>query len=343
MDTTRCISSRIARRSLAGALTLVVGASVLAGASGTADEERYVGCVHRRSGNLRVIDPEAGSCRPAETQITWNEAGPAGPAGPPGEPGVLGSLDDLEGLGCRDGAGTVAVAYGANGHIDLTCVAPTPPGGVDCGDLVAFDPRSTPAYDDYPVVDETATNQYRSYLHRLIVPAVQAAAERVRAVAGASATGHGAPIGLADMSECDGSVPGTSTGAPGHPPGTHVGGLDLDVAYFQTGTPDNHLRPVCDSVEAGREAFHCVGPPDRLDAHRTAIFLEALASTGLVRVVGVDGRIGPVLLETLQQLCDAGLTGCTPVPLAFETTDEGRGWFRFHHDHMHIGFAAPAR
>ena len=60
-----------------------------------------------------------------------------------------------------------------------------------------------------------------------------------------------------------------------------------------------------------------------------------------MRVIGVDGRIGPVLEAELQSLCDQGITDCSPVPLAYETTDQGLGWFCFHHHHMHVSFSLP--
>ena len=56
--------------------------------------------------------------------------------------------------------------------------------------------------------------------------------------------GNFAPLGLGDMSEADGSIPGTSTGNPGHPPGSHEHGFDIDIAYYQLYAPDNLLRAV---------------------------------------------------------------------------------------------------
>jgi hypothetical protein len=269
-------------------------------------------------------------------------AGPPGPPGPPGERSGIESIEELEGLSCNEGTGTVDVAFAADGAIDLRCESSPPPPTEDCGFLVAFDPR-TGAYDDYPTNGETETNQYRSYLRGEFVAVVKTAAELVEATAADWSSGHGGRIGLGDMSECDGAIPGTSIGEPGHPPGSHTDGFDIDIAYYQALTPDNHLRPVCESSIDGRDQHHCVAAPDRLDASRTALFLEALASSGLLRVVGVDGQIGPVLEARLQELCDDGITDCTPVPLAYEATDIGRGWFLFHHHHMHVSFTLPSR
>lgn len=127
------------------------------------------------------------------------------------------------------------------------------------------------------------------------------------------------------------------------PIGTHTDGLGIDVAYFQVGTLDNRIRPVCESTINRSDEHHCVSDPDRLDVPRTALFVEALASSGAVRVIGVDGRIGPLLEEEIRRQCDARLTDCTPVPLAYETSDSGQGWYRFHHHHMYVSFTSPSR
>jgi hypothetical protein len=329
------------------AVILVSGAA-FAHAATPSREGAFTACVHKSTGALRVIDADTSDeCKSTEYRITWNSRGPqgpigpAGPPGPPGPPGSLTSLDELGGMSCNAGTGRVEVSYATDGAVALKCVTNAPPPPTDCGNLIAFNPRATLAYDDYPINGETVDNQYRSYLRREYVPAVQRAADLVLRVAAGSTTGHGAPIGLGDMSECDGSIPGTSIGEPGHPAGTHTGGLDIDIAYYQTGTPDNHLRAVCDSQVNRIEQNHCVAPADRLDAYRTALFLEALASATQVRVIGVDGQIAPVLEQTLAQLCADGVTDCTAVPLAYEMTDTGQGWFYFRHHSMHISFIPP--
>lgn len=221
---------------------------------------------------------------------------------------------------------------GATGCVNL--LAPV----LGCTALAAFEPRTSAAYEDYPANGEAEGLEYRSYLRAELVPIVQAAAERVRVLAHGWSSGHGAPIGLGDMSECDGSIPGTAVGAPAHPVGTHTGGLDIDIAYFQTGTPDNRLRPVCASSRDGVDQARCTGPPSLLDVPRTALFVEALAASGAVRVIGVDGRVGPLLEAGLRGLCAQGVTACGEVPLAYETADTGLGWFTGHHHHLHVSF-----
>jgi hypothetical protein len=48
------------------------------------------GCYQKNVGNLRVIDPSSGGCRPSEIAISWSQTGPQGPPGPPGPAGPAG-------------------------------------------------------------------------------------------------------------------------------------------------------------------------------------------------------------------------------------------------------------
>ena len=218
----------------------------------------------------------------------------------------------------------------------------TPSPQARAGDsLVAFEPRLGDGYDDYPINGETVADQYRSFLRQSGVLMISYAAARVAAEAADWSGGNGAGLGLGDMSEGNGAIPGTSYGSPDHPAGTHTNGVDIDVAYYQQNGADNHLRPVCPYQITSVDQGHCTGAPDNLDAPRTALLLAALASTGAVRVIGVDGQIGPVLQAALADLCTGGVSdACAPVPLAFETTDQGLGWYLFQHFKMHISFKA---
>ena len=175
---------------------------------------------------------------------------------------------------------------------------------------------------------------------------IQYAAAQTECLGASWDFGNGEPLGLGDMSEADGSIPGTSDGDPGHPPSTHENGFDMDIAYFQVGTPDNLLRPICDYTLGGVDQYHCVGEPDLLDVWRTALYLGKLHDNPFVRVIGVDGRAGPLLEDAMEQLCYAGwLTGnvCEPNGslLTYETEDEGMGWYYFHHHHFHISLTEP--
>jgi hypothetical protein len=209
-----------------------------------------------------------------------------------------------------------------------------------CGALTVFNPRSGDGYWDYPLNGETSNNQYRSYVRKDTMMLVKYAASATSCLGQHWTVGNGGRLGLGDMSEADGAIPGTSDGQPGHPAGTHVDGHDMDIAYFQVGTPDNTLRSVCDHVSGGYDQYHCVNEPDDLDVWRTAMFIGKMHDSPQLRVVGVDGKIGPLVESAVDQLCAGGwLSGdaCNGnLALAYEVTDGGAGWYRFHHHHLHM-------
>ena len=218
--------------------------------------------------------------------------------------------------------------------------------GTDCGSLVAFNPRTNTAWDDYPINGETSTNQYRSYLRKDLMMLVGWATSKTACKTAAWTTGNGGPLGLGDMSEANGAIPGTAVGSPGHPQGTHTNGYDIDLAYYQLGTADNRLRAICTHTNSsGQDVYHCTGEPTKLDIWRTAFFLGSVFESTRTRVIGVDGKAGPKLLSALATLCQNNwLSGasCGQVALAYETTNTGQGWYQFHHHHAHISLKKVA-
>ncbi|MCB9558571.1 MAG: hypothetical protein H6707_20810 [Deltaproteobacteria bacterium] len=149
------------------------------------------------------------------------------------------------------------------------------------------------------------------------------------------------PISLGDMSMQDGSTP-AENGQPRHPTNTHVGGLDIDIAYYQIGQQNNWLRPVCEHAINGVDQYHCVSAPSILDIERHALFIGKLMESPRVRVIGVDGKVGPLIRAEAQKLHSQGLITTAALnkingyQLAFEQTDTGQGWFQFHHHHTHL-------
>jgi hypothetical protein len=79
---------------------------------------------------------------------------------------------------------------------------------------------------------------------------------------------------------------------------------------------------------------------------RTSVFLGALLSSARVRVIGVDGKIGPLVTEAMQHLCAAGVipaAGCAnKARITWEATDTGGGWYLFHHHHLHVSLKRMA-
>lgn len=155
--------------------------------------------------------------------------------------------------------------------------------------------------------------------------------------------GNKGPLGLIDMSDEYGFTPMDDYGNYRHPPGTHEGGKDIDAAYFQLFASNNLGRPVGLNYDN-----HLVEPPYDLDKWRTALFISYLAEHPRLRVVGVDGQIGLMFDGsqgpeesggTFDELVEMGWIDPNHrpwIPLAYEVEDTGRGWYRFHHHHMHI-------
>ena len=209
-----------------------------------------------------------------------------------------------------------------------------------CSELIPFDPDAGPGYVDYPLNGEGWSNQYRSWARRDLVMLVKWAAAYVEQNAKDWDGGNGHPLGLGDMSEANGTIPGTSDGDPGHPWGSHTNGFDMDIAYYQQTGDDNYLRPVCPHNGTN----HCTGAPDNLDTWRTALFIGALLTSDRVRIIGVDGRIGPLVESAIASLEEQGwLPSESPGAqgfMTYETWDGGNGWYYFHHHHLHLSLYA---
>lgn len=210
-----------------------------------------------------------------------------------------------------------------------------------CSQLVQFNPSLTPHYDDYAINGESANNQYRSWIRRDLSMLIEYATAKTLCKTEAWQSGIGGALGLGDMSEPNGAIPGTSVGQPGHPANTHTNGSDIDLAYYQMGQVDNRLRPICEHTTNGVDQYHCVSEPTGLDAWRHAFFLGTVFESDKIRVIGVDGQVGPQVTSNISQLCTSGwLSGlsCGTVPLAYETTNMNQGWFEFHHHHSHLSW-----
>lgn len=153
-----------------------------------------------------------------------------------------------------------------------------------------------------------------------------------------------APLGLGDMSLQNGGTPTDTSGRLRHPKGTHVNGNDMDIAYYQVHTSNNNLRPVCAHVTQGKDQYRCVAKPHLLDAKKSAFFIAKLLESNAVRVIGVDGKVGPLISAAMQQLyaekwiSKSTLDAFNQGTVTWEETDKGRGWYRFHHHHLHVSF-----
>ena len=207
-----------------------------------------------------------------------------------------------------------------------------------CSELVVFNPRTTANYDDYPINGETSTNQYRSYLRRDLMMLIDYASAKTLCKTAAWDTGNGGALGLGDMSEVNGAIPGTAIGSPGHPENTHTNGFDIDLGYYQINTTDNRLRPICTYAD-----YHCTAEPHLLDVWREAFFLGTMLESNRTRVIGIDGQAGPLIDAAYTELCNTGWlssAACSNYRLAYATTPDNSGWYYFHHHHSHVSLCS---
>ena len=210
-----------------------------------------------------------------------------------------------------------------------------------CGAVTQFTPVNGTGYTNYPLNGETWNNQYRSFCREDMQVLIKWATAFVDCKANGWGGGNGYPLGRR-YSEADGAIPGTSVGA-GHPSGTHVDGYDMDIAYYSNAGTNNYLKPVCDHIIGGSDQHHCTSEPYLMDLWRTALFIGVFSSER-TRVIGVDGKIGPIVGQAIDVLCANGWipqAGCDkyaakPWMLAYEVENGGNGWYNFHHHHLHL-------
>jgi len=288
-------------------------------------------------------DAVAGECVPACTDTSCGPNKVCADSGVCEDPPCQ-DVGCPEGLKCADSGVCIPDIDGGPGAgpgVECPNLPPKDCVGNNCGQLIQFDPHVGPGYDDYAINGEGNT-QWRSWARRDLVMLIKWATAFVDCKAKDWNGGNGFPLGLGDMSEENGAIPGTKTGSPGHPPGTHVNGYDMDIAYYQNKPPNNYLRPICDHLQGGQDQYHCVSEPYLLDLWRTSLFLGALFSSNRTRVIGVDGKVGALAAQGMQALCGNNWlpqSNCNVVAnyaLAFELTDGGAGWYRFHHHHLHL-------
>lgn len=196
----------------------------------------------------------------------------------------------------------------------------------NCKDLILFSPTKGTGY-------EVFHDKSYSYVRRDVMIYFKYAAASV-----ACLWPNIKPIGIGDISMQDGSTPRYSSGSLRHPSGSHDKGRDMDVAYYQTGTADNNLRPVCPNSNN-----HCTGTPNTLDAIRSAFLLAKILESGQVRIIGVDGKIGPLLQKEIEKFYQDGMIAKRIYDLfkqkvTWEATNTGKGWYKFHHHHFHLSY-----
>jgi len=190
-----------------------------------------------------------------------------------------------------------------------------------CNEIMGF-PQANNLDDGYVVSHEA---RYSNLRRELIYLVRWAAAETAATFENTN------PIGLLDMSQADGDVPGRQDGQLRHPEGTHVNGNDIDIAYYQTGS-NNLGRSVCPE-----NGYYCTDEPDILDAERSAFFISRLMKTESLRVIGVDTMIYPELIDAAKALKTEGILKSADVQRMKSYLAYGDGW-PFHQHHLHFSW-----
>jgi hypothetical protein len=150
------------------------------------------------------------------------------------------------------------------------------------------------------------------------------------------------PLGLGDMSQSDGLTPAQDVGIYRHPLLTHDQGGNIDIAYFQTGE-DNSMRIICgDAGDNGEYCNEGAAETHIVDLKKTAFFMAKLYDSPRLRVIGADRVIGPLILESAQELAD--LSEDDPKHISDAELSKfhthltwGDGW-PYHHHHIHVSF-----
>jgi hypothetical protein len=132
-------------------------------------------------------------------------------------------------------------------------------------------------------------------------------------------------LGIADLSQEDGAIPGTDVGALRHPAPSHTNGFSADVTYFRKDGRTLDDSPACPS----KTREFCEGPHD-VDLGATAALFAYLARTKRLVQIIVDPIMETDLGQELDRLAGAGTEGASH---AREVLTSG---VPFHADHFHI-------
>lgn len=191
-----------------------------------------------------------------------------------------------------------------------------------CNRIMQF-PQANEDADGYWVNHQA----HYSSLRREVAYLVRYAAAEV-----AREFGDTGPLGLLDMSQWDGDVPGRMVDQLRHPEGTHVEGNDIDIAYYMNS--GNNLGGYACSEH---DQYFCNGDANLMDTERTTYFLAKLFESSMVRVIGIDPAVADKVLPMAWDLQDEGLITSTIRSKFSSRLAYGDGW-PFHHHHLHFSW-----
>lgn len=134
-------------------------------------------------------------------------------------------------------------------------------------------------------------------------------------------------MGVADLSQQDGRIPGSDIGALRHPAPSHSAGFSVDLTYFRTGGKTLQDGPACPLNAA--QTF-CAGPHD-LDIPANAHVMRLLAKSRRMVQLIVDPVMEPDLRAEL-----AKYPTDPTVQFLLERLTSG---VELHADHFHVSFS----
>ena len=140
-----------------------------------------------------------------------------------------------------------------------------------------------------------------------------------------------------------------------HPGSSHDGGVNLDIGYYLKDLKGKFYTPdyaACtDHFKGRKDAYRCLGKPDKLDVARQALFYVELFRIHLewfrgqlLREVGIDEKVRKAVLEQLLRWEKHNKYGVTKALIKEImqrwNSDPYEGWAWSHHHHTHLRFSA---
>lgn len=133
------------------------------------------------------------------------------------------------------------------------------------------------------------------------------------------------PIGVADLSQEDGEIPGTDVGVPRHPAPSHTKGFSADITYFRRNGKTLEDSPAC----VTKNGDFCDGSHD-VDVVPTARLFAYLARSKRLAQIIVDPMMMDDLGAALDALAQDGVDGATTARGLLTTN------VPLHTDHFHF-------
>jgi hypothetical protein len=164
------------------------------------------------------------------------------------------------------------------------------------------------------------------------------------------------PLGVAQVGDVLGQIPGVKEGTQWHPTGTHTYGFDMDTAYYRTDGPNEAgmicVDEICEVTAPGgcyasggnTIDYFCDSTSDHwVDVERMALYYGHLLESGIVRIIGADRIVVGDVLAAADDLVyegrmDVGIRNLLGSHLACDGSYDAcfaAGWaFHVHHTHI---------